>query len=150
VDVARLFGGGQDCLHSRGCWRRGVPIASSIWAAADPLFQTKAQALPPHGVLLTMVAPGSAAARAGLRPRDVLLRYGDTDLAGPGDLAPALQISADADKVIPVHVWREGRQLSRPLFVRAGKLGVAFPAPGRDVLAACVAGVIAALLVLIL
>src|SRR5262249_5789142 len=65
------------------------------------------------------------------RPNDVLLRYGDTELSGPADFKPQTE-TADPDKRVPVVVWREGKQLSRPLFVRPGKLGIVLasqPAP---------------------
>jgi CHAT domain-containing protein len=62
----------------------------------------------------------------------VLLRYGDTDLAGPGDLDHAVQTLAHSPQHIPVVVWRDGQKRSRPLFVAAGTLGVVIadkPAP---------------------
>jgi CHAT domain-containing protein len=80
-------------------------------------------------VLLTMVLPRSNAALAGLKPNDVLLRYGDADLAGPADFKP-LPESSDPDKRVAVMVWRAGRTLDRQ--VRPGKLGVVLasePAP---------------------
>jgi CHAT domain-containing protein len=103
-------------------------------ALADPVFDTaaekdKPQPLPKGGVLLTMVLPRSNAAQAGLRPNDVLLRYGDADLAGPADFKP-LPESNDPDRRVAVIVWRAGRTLDRQ--VRPGKLGVVLasePAP---------------------
>src|SRR5262249_20928552 len=55
-----------------------TPTGKGLLVVADPVFQTtplveKAQRLPPRGVLLTVVLPGSNAFRAGLRPNDVLL-----------------------------------------------------------------------------
>ncbi len=99
-----------------------------LFALADPVFdppadKVKPQPLPPAGVLLTMVLPGSNAAMSGLKPNDVLLRYGDTDLAGPADFK-LQSVSSDPEKRVPVIVWREGKKLSRPVLVRPGKLGV--------------------------
>jgi hypothetical protein len=113
------------------------PGTKGLLALADPIFdppapQEKPLPLPPCGVLLTVVAPGSNAARAGLQPNDVHLRYGEADLSGPGDLARAVETSTAAMEPIPVQVWREGRKLPRPLLVAAGKLGAivaADPAP---------------------
>ena len=104
------------------------PTGKGLLALGDPVFDTpaalgQAQPLPPRGVLLTMVMPGSNAAKSGLRPNDVLLRYGDTDLVGPADFKP-LPESNESDKYVPVIVWREGAKVTRPLFVRPGKLGV--------------------------
>jgi S1-C subfamily serine protease len=58
---------------------------AGLFALADPVFKVRSAAakeepLPPGGVLLTIVQPGSSAAVAGLRPNDVLLKYGDTEL----------------------------------------------------------------------
>ncbi len=116
--------------------RQPAPSGKGLFALADPIFDTptekeKQQPLPPNGVLLTMVLPGSDAAKAGLKANDVLLRYGDTDLAAPTDFKPQSE-SNDVDHRVTVIVWREGKKLSQPLFVRPGKLGVVFakePAP---------------------
>ncbi|HTU88670.1 MAG TPA: tetratricopeptide repeat protein [Gemmataceae bacterium] len=116
--------------------RQSPPTDKGLFALADPVFdppnvKEKPQPLPPSGVLLTMVSPGSNAATAGLKPNDVLLRYGDTDLDAAKDIK-LLPESNDPDKRVPVIVWRNGDKLSRPLFVRPGKLGVVFakePAP---------------------
>jgi CHAT domain-containing protein/tetratricopeptide (TPR) repeat protein len=113
-----------------------TPTGKGILALADPIFDAsslaeKTQPLPPGGVLVTMVAPGSNAAKAGLKPNDVLLRYGDTDLARPADFKP-LPEKLDSDKDVPVIVWRDGQTRKQPLFVRPGKLGVVIakePAP---------------------
>ncbi len=116
----------------------GQPAAAGkgLFVLADPVFDAptkkeKPQEWPPSGVLITMVLPGSNAAKAGLKPNDVLLRYSDTDLAAPKDLKPQPE-SNDSDKRLPVIVWREGQKLPRPVLVRPGKLGVVLaqePAP---------------------
>jgi CHAT domain-containing protein len=107
-----------------------------LFVLADPIFdppnvKEKPQPLPPGGVLLTMVSPGSNAALSGLQPNDVLLRYGDTELSKPDDYQPLPQ-SNDPKKLVPVIVWRDGHKLARPVFVPPGKLGVVIakePAP---------------------
>ncbi len=114
--------------------RQPAPTGKGLFVLADPVFDAstavaKAQPLPPAGVLLTVVVPGSNAARAGLKPNDVLLRYGETDLAGPKDFKPQAQ-SNDPDKRIPVVVWREGHTMKQQ--VLPGKLGIGIarePAP---------------------
>jgi tetratricopeptide (TPR) repeat protein len=115
---------------------RALPKAKTagLFAVADPVFEvhsaaTKGEPLPPGGVLLTAVQPGSSAAVAGLRPNDVLLKYGDTELTGPGDLMPEAA-SDDAGRRIVVTLWRDGKLLQQR--VRPGKLGVVLadkPAP---------------------
>jgi tetratricopeptide (TPR) repeat protein len=116
--------------------KQPTPTGKGLFALADPIFETptdkdNAPALPPGGVLLTVVIPGGNAAQAGLRPNDVLLRYGDTELSGPADFKPQPE-SNDAAQRVPVVIWREGKTLSRPLAVRPGKLGIVLasrPAP---------------------
>jgi tetratricopeptide (TPR) repeat protein len=110
------------------------PETKGLFALADPVFEPPAatdrpQPLPPGGVLLTMVLPRSNAALSGLKPNDVLLRYGDTDLTHPADLKP-LPETTDADKRVSVIVWRDGQTLRKQ--VRPGKLGAVLasePAP---------------------
>jgi tetratricopeptide (TPR) repeat protein len=112
-----------------------------LLALADPIFETtpvveEKQPLPPGGVLLTVVVPGSNAARAGLRPNDVLLRYNGTALGGPADFR-RLVPSVDPDQSVPVLVWRDGKTRQEPVLVQPGKLGVVLadkpapPGPGR-------------------
>jgi CHAT domain-containing protein/tetratricopeptide (TPR) repeat protein len=117
--------------------QRQLPRCSTqgLLALADPVFDRPAgaapaaPALPPAGVLLTVVAPKSNAAGAGLKAGDVLLRYNGADLAGLADLKP-LPGSEDPAARVAVTVWRDGKTLERQL--RPGKLGVALakqPAP---------------------
>jgi tetratricopeptide (TPR) repeat protein len=115
--------------------RKQPAVASTgLLAVADPIFETgtaavKAPPLPPGGVLLRLVQPGSTAALAGLKPNDVLLRYGEVELKGPGDLKAEPE-SDDKGKRILVVVWRDGKTLEQR--IRPGKLGVALaskPAP---------------------
>ncbi len=120
--------------------QRPAPTGKGLLALADPIFEAQGlsdnpQPLPPGGVLLTMVAPGSNAFRAGLKRDDVLLRYGETELSGPADFKP-LPEGADSDKNVPVIVWRDGETRKQPLYVRPGKLGVVFaPEPAPQALA---------------
>jgi tetratricopeptide (TPR) repeat protein len=110
------------------------PATRGLLALGDPVFEIpavvdKPRPLPPGGVLVTLITPHSVAALAGLRPNDVLLRYGDTDLAGPADLKP-LPDSPDTGKRISLVVWRDGKTFKRQ--VRPGNLGVVLastPAP---------------------
>jgi tetratricopeptide (TPR) repeat protein len=115
--------------------RQQPPLASTgLLAVADPVFETssagaKAPLLPPGGVLLTLVQPGSKAAEARLRPNDVLLKYGDTELKTLADLQTAIQAAAATGDVV-VQVWRDGKTTERR--VPPGKLGVVVankPAP---------------------
>jgi tetratricopeptide (TPR) repeat protein len=107
-----------------------------LFALADPVFEAptaaaKEKALPPGGLLLTAVQPGSNAANSHLRPGDVLLTYNDKPLASPADLA-ALIAAAAGEKSIPVTVWRQDSDKPLQREVGPGKLGVVLadkPAP---------------------
>jgi len=100
--------------------------SAGLLALGDPVFETPAAAakerpLPPGGVLLTVVQPGSNAAQARLQPGDVLLKYGDKELKGPRTSQQPSQRPMRR-RNIPLRVWREGAILRRT--VRPGKLGV--------------------------
>jgi Tfp pilus assembly protein PilF len=110
--------------------------SAGLLALGDPVFEAavaaKERPLPPCGVLLTMVQPGSNAAQSRLRPDDVLLKYGDVELKTPADLKAA--VAADAKTAVPVQVWREGATFERR--VRPGSLGIVMSnQPAREALA---------------
>ncbi len=108
------------------------PDSQGLLALGDPIFQLPADRkvpLPEHGLLITWVAPQSNAAQAELRPGDVLLRYGATDLQRREDLA--LLPPGDNPKArISVRIWRLDQESNPPvarthdLTVRPGPLGV--------------------------
>jgi tetratricopeptide (TPR) repeat protein len=113
----------QPAVASTGLLTVGDPVFTPPAARGNP------QPLPPGGLLLTLVEPGSNAAESRLRPNDVLLKYGDVVLKTPADL-PAAVKAAGAGADIPLQVWRDGATLERK--VRPGKLGVVVagePAP---------------------
>jgi PDZ domain len=99
--------------------------------------KSSAAPLPPGGLLLTLVVPGSNAAQSGLEPNDVLLKYNGRSLINVADLKEAMQQSG-VPKVIRVEVWRRGNTLETlggrtfEREVRGGPLGVLLaddPAP---------------------
>jgi hypothetical protein len=112
--------------------KRARVTTEGLLAVADPVFEAPllaAKPLPTTGVLVTTVAPGSNAARAGLRPNDVLLRYNGLELSRPTDLK-SLPESKEADSRVAVTVWRNGETFERQM--SPGKLGVVLanePAP---------------------
>jgi tetratricopeptide (TPR) repeat protein len=101
--------------------------ADPVLALGDPVFQPEGpRPAPKAGVLVTQVLPGGNADRAGLRPGDVLLRFGDAELGTVNDLAQALKRAGRAQAVY----WREGQERRAAL---AGPLGVRVdPRPGPD------------------
>jgi tetratricopeptide (TPR) repeat protein len=105
---------------------------TGLLALADPQFDAPTAAeksLPKSGLLVTVVVPGGNAATAGFQINDVLLRYNGADLVARTDLK-TLPESDDADRRVPVTVWRDGKTIEKEL--RPGKLGVVLaddPAP---------------------
>ncbi len=86
--------------------------------------------LPPGGILITQVIPMSAADKAGLQVGDVILKYGDAEIAKLEDLQKA-SASTKAEKV-SLTIWREGRPKPFTTDIAAGRMGVVLdrePAP---------------------
>jgi tetratricopeptide (TPR) repeat protein len=89
-----------------------------LLALGDPAFAAPPSAelppLPEHGVLLARVQPGSPAARAGLKPGDVLQDLDGSPVKGLADLDAALRRHRDrpgARRELELSVWRAGRTL---------------------------------------
>jgi CHAT domain-containing protein len=112
--------------------RTGPP---RLLALGDPAFARRYKPKPPdptppdHGVVITMIAPGSNSAQAGIKPGDVVLEYGGIKLSKATDLAPAMAQAGKAGaastrgaKGIPVQVWRDGKTFE--VTVAPGKLGI--------------------------
>ncbi len=117
------------------------PRGNSLLALADPIFTNSgskplvATALPPGGLLITFVAPGSAADQAKLQAGDVLLKYGGLELTSIEQLQQAIADNATA-KSIPISVWRESADKPLMRNLNPGKLGVAIAQePARDAIA---------------
>lgn len=64
----------------------------------------------PDGALVSSVAPGSAAAKAGLEPGDVILQYNGRPIASSTDLPAMVSLGKPGDKVM-LGVWRGGKQI---------------------------------------
>jgi tetratricopeptide (TPR) repeat protein len=109
-----------------------------LLALADPVFERRAASpvdprLPPGGLLVTLVAPGSNAARAGLKASDVLLQYAEVDLRNQEQLTKLLSSHA-RDKSIALKFWRDGKTATRP--IQPGALGIVLDRrPAREGLA---------------
>lgn len=80
----------------------------------------------PEGALVASIAPGSAAAKAGLKPGDVILTYNGQPIAASGDL-PALVGMARPGERASLEVWRNGKKetLSATLAGTADKVAAA-------------------------
>jgi len=61
----------------------------------------------PAGVIVNGVEPGGPAAQSGIRPGDIILRFGGREVGRPNDL-PALVAETAPGTRIDVEVWRKG------------------------------------------
>ncbi len=67
-----------------------------------------------HAVQVTDVLPDTAAAKGGVRPGDLIVRVGETDIASPDDLQQALSRHPVGDP-LAVHIVRAGEPLTLEL-----------------------------------
>jgi len=70
------------------------------------------------GVLVNEVVPDSPAAKAGLKPGDILLEFDGRPMEGPGDLQRAVGFTSP-DRTAKVKVWRD--QSEKMLEVKVGQ-----------------------------
>ena len=109
---------------------------AGLLALGDPDYErpdssSEPWSMPDHGLLLSVVTPGSNAATHGVKPGDVLLAYNGQALKKKDDL----KVVAESDKPIAIEIWREGRSSRRDL--APGKLGAVIdPRPAPEAIAA--------------
>jgi serine protease Do len=72
----------------------------------------------PKGVLINEVVPDSPAAKAGLKPGDILLEFDGRPMEGPGDLQRAVGFFSP-DRAARVKVWRD--QSEKVVEVKVGQ-----------------------------
>jgi len=77
----------------------------------------------PNGALVSRVDPDSAAARAGLRAGDVILKYNDINIGDAGQLAASVGMSAPGSKA-QLEIWRDGRRMTREVTIGTAGTGV--------------------------
>jgi hypothetical protein len=101
-----------------------LALGAPVFEPSDSSSQPKP--LPDHGLLVTLVVPGSNAKVHDMNAGDVLLAYNGVALHKREDLKTV----HEPGRSVAVEVWREGRVIARA--VAAGKLGVVLdprPAP---------------------
>ena len=86
--------------------RLGVTIQQLTQALAES-FKLKQ----PDGALVSSIAPGSAAAKAGIQPGDVILSYNGQPISRSGDLPAIVGLGKPGDKAT-IEVWRAGKKLA--------------------------------------
>jgi CHAT domain-containing protein/tetratricopeptide (TPR) repeat protein len=107
-------------LFARGVSKHRALRADSLIALGDPVFappREKEVNAPAYGLLLRAMLPGGNAARSGLRPGDVLMRYNGVRLRQLTDFKAA---TAEGER-IKASAWREGETFAVRL--ASGPLG---------------------------
>jgi serine protease Do len=97
--------------------RLGVEVQTLDQSLADS-FKLKT----PNGALVAQVEPDSAAARAGIKVGDVILRFNGTPVVDAGQLSSRVGVATPGDKA-SIDVWRNGQTLSL-----TATIGAAMPA----------------------
>lgn len=99
--------------------------------ARSPLAEMAEDQFPRRGVLIQRVLEASNAAGAGLKPGDVIVKYGGAELQQPSELPALIGRLAEERKRdpkvpanVPLTVWRWGKQVE--LTAQRGPLGIAF------------------------
>lgn len=76
----------------------------------------------PEGALVAQVQPDSAAAHAGLKPGDVILKYNGNAIEDAGQLSARVNMTAPGEHAT-LQVWRDGKPLTMTVTVgAAGRL----------------------------
>ncbi|MET3135847.1 serine protease Do [Undibacterium sp. GrIS 1.2] len=93
--------------------KSGKVVHARLGVTIQELNQTLAESFKlkqPDGALVANIAPDSAAARAGLEPGDVILKYNDQIIKRSGDLPALVGIGKPGDKAT-LQVWRAGKAI---------------------------------------
>ncbi len=86
--------------------RLGVEVQTLNQSLAES-FKLEA----PNGALVAKVAPDSAAAHAGLRAGDVILKFNGSPIVDAGQLSARVGMTAPGEKA-SLEIWRDGKTLS--------------------------------------
>lgn len=97
--------------------RLGVEVQTLDQSLADS-FKLKT----PNGALVAQVEPGSAAAHAGIKVGDVILKFNGSPVVDAGQLSSRVGVATPGDKA-SIDVWRNGQTLSL-----TATIGAAMPA----------------------
>jgi serine protease Do len=106
--------------------RLGVTIQDVDQSLADAFGLPR-----PAGALVSSVEDGSAAAKAGVKPGDVVLALDGREISGAGDLAPRVAGLAPGTKA-KLAVWRDHRRQELEVRVGEAKDEAVAAAPRRE------------------
>jgi serine protease Do len=87
--------------------RLGVEVQTVDQSLADSFRLSSA----PSGALVSTVEPDSAAAQAGLKAGDVILKYNGISIADAGQLSAQVSMATPGD-IATLALWRDGQPLS--------------------------------------
>jgi len=105
--------------------RLGVEVQTLDQSLADS-FKLKT----PNGALVAKVAPDSAAAQAGVKVGDVILKFNGNPILDAGQLAARVGTAAPGDKA-SIEIWRDGRSIELTAVIgNAAKVAAANEDPG--------------------
>jgi len=94
--------------------QNGKVSRGRIGVQIQPLSQELAQSFglkSTNGALVSMVEPGSPAARAGMQPGDVILKFNGEPVKGSSEL-PLIVANVHPGSKVPVQIWRRGQSLA--------------------------------------
>ncbi len=87
----------------------GNPFGVDV-AAVDDVLRSQLDISEETGIVITAVADDSEAARAGLKPHDIVLKINDQSIAGPDNFNAA--IAAEQGKAVTIQGLRRGQPLA--------------------------------------
>lgn len=83
-----------------------------------------------EGALIVNVLPGSSAEKAGLKPYDVVVKFGTSKVASPNDLMKSVASAAIGEK-IELEIYRGGKKLALNASIGSKKNAVASSPPSN-------------------
>ncbi|BCX47857.1 serine protease, S1-C subfamily [Haloferula helveola] len=111
----------KEALHA--ILERGRPIRGYLGVRMldlDPRFRQLIGYDGP-GAVIVAVGEGSPAEKAGLKPRDILTRYGGETIDSMAEIFTLVQRSRVGDK-IPIDVWRDGETLTLEAVIEEARM----------------------------